>query len=720
MSPSSTLACLILSIISFLSSLTLFLTLLICKALISRNKGWKFATNIGKKYEILTKYLFYLILCDCLFSLSLIIYFRDDDNISSSSSWQCKFISFLSQLSYCSLSIWSIAFIYALWRYSQPKKQRKQQNKHNKQSNGYNKAHSLRLLSNSEKYESFRYGSGSDTETNDYDNNATANISFSKYFPYLSRTQIRTHHIVIWLTTVILTCIPLLSKLIENDLVYSQDVFCWITDQATFFGMPFFWISAITIAFLFSFLINTHFHLLFNRNNIRNRDYYKYLSTYSWFIIVYIFCNFMPCVYNFHRLTDKSDEYLQYASNFSLSLFGLLNTIIWFNNHNIISMIKEILSAYSTNKSRRASISKMQSLSELYRLSIRISYKNDEDVPNEYEYDSDQHRIIMTQILNQYPPPKRESNVDTHPHDRANIFTEYTYFYMLPLMRKGYKKAIELTDLTLPPNCIQLEYLYDQFLRHYTPKYKEHCVFTFDVLRTVFRVNRWNVIKIIFCNVISELFEVGGVLAFRELVNFLYSSDPTYYGIILAVVIGLSKECAYIFTARGWILGDRAGIGARNLLMGLIFRKSLLIPQYALINDKDENLSTGQIVNTMSNDTERINSLFKLGIVAVGCSINIFICLSFMIWIIGVESLAGFAIGLLLVPFNIFFGKLIASIKLKALTFSDERVKFLTEILNGIRVIKMYCWEKVCELSNYSKTKWNALLYKTAITSNCS
>ncbi len=54
-----------------------------------------------------------------------------------------------------------------------------------------------------------------------------------------------------------------------------------------------------------------------------------------------------------------------------------------------------------------------------------------------------------------------------------------------------------------------------------------------------------------------------------------------------------------------------------------------------------------------------------------------------MIWIIG----------LLLVPFNIYFGKYIGSMKLAALVFSDERVKFLTEILNGIRVIKMYCWK---------------------------
>ena len=96
----------------------------------------------------------------------------------------------------------------------------------------------------------------------------------------------------------------------------------------------------------------------------------------------------------------------------------------------------------------------------------------------------------------------------------------------------------------------------------------------------------------------------------------------------------------------------------------------------------------------MSNDTERINNAFKMGVVACACGINIFICLCFMIWLIGWEALGGFAIGILLIPFNIYFGKFIGSKKMDALVFSDERVKFLTELLNGIRVVKMYCWEK--------------------------
>ena len=62
---------------------------------------------------------------------------------------------------------------------------------------------------------------------------------------------------------------------------------------------------------------------------------------------------------------------------------------------------------------------------------------------------------------------------------------------------------------------------------------------------------------------------------------------------------------------------------------------------------------------------------------------------------LGVATLAGFAVLILLIPVQMWMGKVFAILRRKTATLTDERVKLMSEVVNGMRVIKMYCWEKL-------------------------
>ncbi|ELU01685.1 hypothetical protein CAPTEDRAFT_228216 [Capitella teleta] len=61
---------------------------------------------------------------------------------------------------------------------------------------------------------------------------------------------------------------------------------------------------------------------------------------------------------------------------------------------------------------------------------------------------------------------------------------------------------------------------------------------------------------------------------------------------------------------------------------------------------------------------------------------------------LGPSSLAGLALLLLLIPLQGVLAKLFSVLRRKTAKHSDARVSIMSEILTGVRIIKMYCWEK--------------------------
>ena len=60
---------------------------------------------------------------------------------------------------------------------------------------------------------------------------------------------------------------------------------------------------------------------------------------------------------------------------------------------------------------------------------------------------------------------------------------------------------------------------------------------------------------------------------------------------------------------------------------------------------------------------------------------------------LGVAALIG-SIGLvMLIPLNLVGRKIVAKLETKQLAAKDARLKLMSEILNGIKVLKLYAWE---------------------------
>ncbi|XP_069568102.1 ATP-binding cassette sub-family C member 10 [Brachyistius frenatus] len=133
---------------------------------------------------------------------------------------------------------------------------------------------------------------------------------------------------------------------------------------------------------------------------------------------------------------------------------------------------------------------------------------------------------------------------------------------------------------------------------------------------------------------------------------------------------------------------SKVALSARAALVSAIYCKALRVGGCSLAG-----FTLGEIVNLMSTDTDRVVNFFQSFHELWSLPFRFSITLYLLYLQVGVAFLGGLCVALVLVPFNKFLASRILSNNKHMLRCKDDRVKLMTEILFGIRVIKFYNWE---------------------------
>ena len=127
----------------------------------------------------------------------------------------------------------------------------------------------------------------------------------------------------------------------------------------------------------------------------------------------------------------------------------------------------------------------------------------------------------------------------------------------------------------------------------------------------------------------------------------------------------------------------------RATLSSAIYRKALKLSESGRVNN-----TVGEIVNYMQTDTSRmeqvagtIHTLWDGLFQVIGYT-------SLLLYYLGPSVLAGIAAMLVIIPLNAYFLKRLSNLRAANLRMTDERVKLTNEVLQGVRAIKSYNWEK--------------------------
>jgi ABC-type multidrug transport system fused ATPase/permease subunit len=139
--------------------------------------------------------------------------------------------------------------------------------------------------------------------------------------------------------------------------------------------------------------------------------------------------------------------------------------------------------------------------------------------------------------------------------------------------------------------------------------------------------------------------------------------------------------------------GRKVGNRSRIVLVDELYKKSLHRVQSSSVDD--EQASLGKIVTLMSVDTEQIRIMISYcQDVLVSLPFSFVIALSSLCLILGLSALAGVAVMLLIGPLTTYIGSFVVDYEENVLEQTDARVSLINEVLQGIRIIKYFAWEK--------------------------
>ncbi|XP_070491925.1 probable multidrug resistance-associated protein lethal(2)03659 [Chironomus tepperi] len=307
-----------------------------------------------------------------------------------------------------------------------------------------------------------------------------------------------------------------------------------------------------------------------------------------------------------------------------------------------------------------------------------------------------------------------------NPREKANFLSIITFFWTIDLFRKGYKKDLEVEDLYKPLKCDESEKLGDRLEKNWN--------------RQINKSNkRPSLIKAITKTFWREYLVLGVYEFINDIVVRL--SLPLFLGRLLdyfSPSSNLSKESAF-FNA-GMLIALNAlsavtinqflitsfsnGMKVRLATCSLIYRKSLRLSSTAL-----GNTSVGKVVNLLSNDVSRfdivsvfLHCLWLAPLLTIAVGVILYLQ-------VGSAGLIGMLVIAVVTPLQSYTGKLSSKFRLQTAIRSDERIRLMDEIINGIQVIKLYAWEKsfkkliglarIKELKVIKKSSYVRALYMT-------
>ncbi|XP_067091719.1 canalicular multispecific organic anion transporter 1 [Osmerus mordax] len=209
------------------------------------------------------------------------------------------------------------------------------------------------------------------------------------------------------------------------------------------------------------------------------------------------------------------------------------------------------------------------------------------------------------------------------------------------------------------------------------------------LISTILKTFKGSLIESAFFKLFQDLLSFASPQLLKLMISFtqdtsIYAWQGYLYAVALLLVAILQSLLLQQYFQRCFVLGMQV----RTAIMAAVYKKALVVS-----NDVRKESTVGETVNLMSADAQRFNDVTNFIHLLWSCPLQIALAIGFLWLELGPSVLAGLAVMVLMVPINGLLASKSRNFQIENMKFKDKRMKIMNEILNGIKILKLYAWE---------------------------
>ncbi|KAG9070062.1 hypothetical protein KI688_009392 [Linnemannia hyalina] len=204
---------------------------------------------------------------------------------------------------------------------------------------------------------------------------------------------------------------------------------------------------------------------------------------------------------------------------------------------------------------------------------------------------------------------------DANQHDKANLFSRLTFYYMQSIVSLGYKRPLTINDINILPKESETQHGYEQLNAQWEDHKKDVQTHNnkadadhqkpHNLMRVIGKAFSGPLAIMISIRVLASMLQFLLPVLIEQIMVYIESDEskdelPKARGVILAMGMLTVSLTVSSLTNQFFKKEAELGLEIRNALVSMIYRKALILSP-----GSRRSSSTGAITNHMSNDAEK-------------------------------------------------------------------------------------------------------------------